>query len=87
VSERTPTGTWVVDEVRFTIEHGYHVIEIPEFYECEVTQYDPKRSEGGHSVQYIDTFLELKAEASGYPGWVQSPEDIKMSIPYEKATG
>jgi len=28
----------------------------------------PKTGEGGHFVQYIDTFLKLKAEASGYPG-------------------
>ena len=26
-------------------------------------------------MQYIDTFLKLKAEASGYPGWVRELED------------
>ena len=27
------------------------------------------------TVQYIDTFLKLKAEASGYLSWVPSPAD------------
>ena len=26
-------------------------------------------------MDYINTFLKLKAKASGYPGWVHSPED------------
>ena len=26
-------------------------------------------------MNHINTFLKLKAEASGYPGWVHSPED------------
>jgi hypothetical protein len=30
---------------------------------------------GGLFVEYINTFLKLKAEASGYPAWVRSPED------------
>jgi hypothetical protein len=26
-------------------------------------------------VKYINTFLKMKTEASGYPSWVRSPED------------
>ena len=26
-------------------------------------------------MEYINNFLKLKAEASGYPGWVRSPAD------------
>jgi hypothetical protein len=54
--ERALTATWVVDEVRFAAEHGYSVLKIHEFYEYEITQYDPYIGEGGHFVQYIDTF-------------------------------
>ena len=50
-------------------------------YEYEVTQYDPKTG-GGHFVQYIDKFLKLKAEARGYPGWVQGPEDEDRYVQY-----
>jgi hypothetical protein len=35
-------------------------------YEYQVTQYDKQTGEGGLFVQYINTFLELKTEASGF---------------------
>jgi hypothetical protein len=44
-------------------------------YEYAVTRYDPQTGEGGLFVQYINTFLKLKAEASGYPGWDRTPDD------------
>jgi len=69
------TDTWVVDEVWVAVRHGYTVLKIHEFYKSEVTRYDPKTGEGGHFVRNIDTFLKLKAEASGYPGRVRGPED------------
>jgi len=31
-------------------------------------------------VGYINTFLILKAEARGYPGWVHSPEDEERYV-------
>jgi hypothetical protein len=68
-------GTWVADEVRLAVEKGYRVIEVHEVYEYEITQYDPTTGEGGIFAQYIDTFLKLKAEASGFPDWVRCPED------------
>ena len=40
-----------------------------------MTQYDPQTGTGGLFVQYINTFLKLKAEASGYPIWVKRPAD------------
>ena len=58
--ERALTAMWVVDEVRVAVEHGYSLLKFHEFYEYEITQYDPKTGEEGHFVQYIDTFLNLK---------------------------
>ena len=78
--ERAPTATWVVDEVRVAVQHGYTVLKIQEFYEYEVTQYDAKTREGGNFVQYIDIFLKLKAESSGYPGWLQGPEGEELYV-------
>jgi hypothetical protein len=46
-----------------------------ELYQNEVTQYNPETGNGGLFVEYINTFLKLKAEASGYPSWVQTPAD------------
>jgi len=64
-----------MDEVRVAVEKGYRVLEIYEVYEYQVTQYSPDQGEGGLFVDYLNTFLKLKGEASGYPGWVHSPED------------
>ena len=44
-------------------------------YEYQVTQYSPETGDGGLFVEYIYTFLKLKAEVSCYPGWVRSPAD------------
>jgi hypothetical protein len=45
-SKRALTANWVVDEVRVAVEHCYRVLKIHEFYEYEVTNYDPKSGEG-----------------------------------------
>jgi hypothetical protein len=86
VSERALTATWIVDEVRLAVDRGYCVLKIHEFYEYEVKQDGPEMGKGGHFVQYIDTFLEFKAEANGYLGWVQSPEDQDKYVEYFRET-
>ena len=42
-----------------------------EVYEYEVTKCDSHPHEGGLFADYLNTCLKLKAEASGYPGWVR----------------
>ena len=64
-----------MDEVRMAVEMGYKILKIFEVYEYDVTQYDRQTGQGGLFVQYIDTFLKLKTEASGYHSWVRTPED------------
>ena len=64
-----------MNEVRVAVDRGYRALKIHEFYEYEVTHCDPKTGEGGNFVQYIDNFLELKAETGGYHTWLQSIED------------
>jgi hypothetical protein len=64
-----------MDEVRIAVEKGYEVIDVYEVYQYEVTQYDPATGEGGLYVEYLNKFLKMKAEASGYPSWVRSPDD------------
>jgi hypothetical protein len=51
-----------------------------EVYEYRVIRYDPHTGEGGLFVDYINTFLKLKAEASGYPCWVRGPVDEERYI-------
>jgi len=52
------------------VNKGYKILEIQEVYQYENTQYNPDTGDGGLFVVYINTFLKLKAEASGYPSWV-----------------
>jgi len=69
-----------MDEVRLAVEKGYRILEIYEVYEYEVTQYNPETGEGVLFVDYINTLMKLKAEASGYPGWVLNPEDDELYV-------
>jgi len=76
------TSTWVEDKVTLEVEQCWRVLKTNEFYNYEVTQYDPKTGEGVHLFQYIDVFLRLKAEASCYSGWVLGPKDEDTYVQY-----
>jgi len=65
--DRALKGTWVMDEVRLVVENGYKIVEIYRVYEYQVIQYSPEIGAGVHLVEYINKFLKLKVEASGYP--------------------
>ena len=39
-----------------------------------MTKYDPHTREGVLFAYYINTFLKIKAEASGYSHWVRNPD-------------
>jgi len=69
-----------MDEVRLAVEKGYKILESYEVYKYQVTQYSTETGEGGHFVDYINTFLKLIAEASGYPAWVRSPAEEELYI-------
>jgi hypothetical protein len=59
--------TWVFDEERLVVAKVYKILEIQELYQYEDTKYNPATGDGGLFVEYINTFLKLKAEYSGYP--------------------
>ena len=79
-AESALEGTWVIDELRLVLEKGYKILEIHEIYEYRVMQYNPKTGKGGLFVEYINTFLKLKAETSGYPCWVRTSADEDQYI-------
>jgi len=60
-------------EVRLAVQKGYMIPEIYEVYEYQVNQYNPKTGEVGIFVNYINTFMKLKAEASVYPAGFKAP--------------
>jgi len=79
-AERCLEGTWVIDEVTLAVAKEYKILEVFEVYEYEVTRYNPETCEGGLFVDYINTFLKLKSEASGYPDWVRTEKDVVRYI-------
>jgi hypothetical protein len=74
-AERTLTGTWVLNEIHTTVQKVYIIVDVHEVYEYQVKKYNPQTGDGGLFVDYINTFLKLKAEPSDHPNWVQCPEE------------
>ena len=64
-----------MDEVRMAVQNGYKVLEIFEVNEYDITKYDLHKGQGGLFVEYINTSLKLKTEASGYPSCDRTPEE------------
>lgn len=56
-------------------EKGYKILDIHEINEYPVIQYNPETGQDGLFVDYTNTFLKLKAEASGYPSCVRILDD------------
>ncbi|KAG8238191.1 hypothetical protein J437_LFUL014067 [Ladona fulva] len=73
--ERSITGTWVSDEVKVAVREGYRVLKVHEVWQYRTTVYDPATGEGGLFTNYINCFLKMKQEASGFPAWCKTEED------------
>ncbi|XP_052762307.1 uncharacterized protein LOC128204947 [Mya arenaria] len=80
-NERAFLGTWVTDEVKLAISQGYKIVKIYEIWHFEnISQYDPDSKCGGLFTEYVNTFLKLKQEASGWPEWCKTEEDKQSYI-------
>ena len=79
--ERVLEGTWVTDEIKVACRKGYQIISIYEVRHFNTTsQYDPASKTGGLFTGYIDKFLKLKQQASGWPSWCVNEEDRQRYI-------
>jgi hypothetical protein len=68
-------------EVRKAVECGYEIIRTYEIWHyAETSTYDKDKNQAGLFSDYIDTFLKVKQEASGYPNWVVTEEDKEKYI-------
>lgn len=73
--DRSFIGTYVAEELRVAVEKGYTILKMYEAWEYDTTKYDPKTNNGGIFAEYINTFLKIKTESSGYPSWIQTDTD------------
>ena len=70
------------------MEVGYKVVRVHEVWHFdEVMQYDPQTKTGGLFTSYINAFLKLKQEASGWPKWCDTDLKIDYIIDYERREG
>jgi hypothetical protein len=65
--ERSLTGVWATPELGKALEQGYKVLEIFEVYHY------PQRQDMMFA-EYINKFLGLKVESSGWPSWAKTDE-------------
>jgi hypothetical protein len=65
--------------VRLAVAKGYKILEIQEYSSTKSCNIILKLGMGVF-VEYINTFLKIKAEASGYPSLVRIPADENRYI-------
>ena len=74
-------GTFVILEILEAIKMGYRVVKIFEIWNfTEKAKYNPITKTGGLFTDYVNTFLRIKQEASGYPRWVKNEQDKEKYI-------
>ncbi|KAK5638387.1 hypothetical protein RI129_012682 [Pyrocoelia pectoralis] len=72
--ERALTGTWVIDEVRKAIEKGYKILETYEIWQYIIDQYNKDTKTGGLFNEYINKFVGIKQQSSGWPYYCDTPK-------------
>lgn len=76
-SERILSGTWTTMEAQAALVRGYKIKEIHEVYHYEESSQFVKGVMDGPFSEFINFFLKIKQEASGYPAWVLEAEDFE----------
>ena len=68
--QRELVGTWCTPELVEAENRGYKIKKIHEIYHWDkTTQYNPETGDQGLFAEYINTFLKIKQESSGWPSW------------------
>ena len=80
-NQRVLRGTWVSCELLKAVEMGYRILHVEEVWHFDTTaQYDPSSGENGLFNEYIDTFLKMKQEASGWPEGCDTEEQRRQYV-------
>ena len=80
-SERMFTHSYCTPELDVALNMGYLIIQVHEvLHWAETEMYDPVTKKGGLFTEYINTFLKLKQEASGYPTHIKTEEEKQAYI-------
>ena len=76
-SERMLVGTWCTPELQKALEMGYKLDHIYEVHHFNKTA---EGEENGLFAGFINAFLKIKQEASGWPNWCQTQDDKKRYV-------
>ena len=66
--ERVLVGTWCTPEIEEARKMGYELVEVHEVWNFE-------KGEGGLFADYVDAWLKIKTEASGWPVNCETEEE------------
>lgn len=72
-SERAINGTWVSLELMKALEKGYRVVRVNQVWHF------PDKSDELFRL-YINKFLKIKQESSGFPSWCETEDDKQRYI-------
>ena len=60
---------------------GYTLLKVYEMWQYDtVRQYDPSTGDGGLFAQYMNTFMKIKMEASGYPSHCDADQEKTSTL-------
>jgi hypothetical protein len=80
-SERSFVGTWCSPEIMEAINQNYSILKIFEVWHWEKSVvYNKTTGDTGLFSNYINAFLKLKQESSGWPSWVHTDADRERYI-------
>ena len=74
-SERTLRGSWCTPELLKAVEKGYKIIKIH-----EVWNFNAMQRRTGLFADYVNTWLQVKQEAAGWPSWCETLEQKREYI-------
>ena len=85
--QRAITGTWISLELQKAVIIGYEILKIHEAWHYkETTQYDQVTDSGCIFAGYMDAFIGVKMEASGYPINLHTHDEKTAYVHHTKET-
>ena len=79
--DRSLSGTWVSVELQKAVQIGYTFLKVYQVWQYDtITKYDPNTGDGGLFAQYMNTFMKIKMEASGYPSQCDTDQEKNKYI-------
>lgn len=80
-NDRCFTQTYCTPEVEVALNEGYEIVKIHEVLHWKDSEeYNPESKTGGLFTEYINSFLKIKQEASGYPQNIYTEDEKDLYI-------